>query len=481
MIVALSVCGKDVDAAIKLAQWITRLGGCKEFDALIVVDLQTPFDKAIELLECMRAAFRSATLQVTSKHVHGWPFGPNENWKTVAIACKERGRHWLFMEPDAIPLKSSWLQELDAEYRQCGKKYLGNIYDCSQPFLPSRVMSGVAVYGPDAIDDIAPLPNTPRAWEVDASERMVSQGAHTEKIKHLFGQIDFPPIFVQTKTSQSPPNAFTLDWLHPDCVLFHRDKTHSLLPLLARKLFPSEAREKIAVCFPVYAGDIGLAITHAKWMQRMGRKHAHKAIICHDPSCPVVLLNAFEQLLRVSFAEVESFVYSRPPIPTYPAAANFAFQSVALHMAKQKSPWLFFEADTVALKPDWIEQLQAEYDACGRSWMGPHVQGMSHANGVMVYPADAAQRMPNAMSSGAHEAFDMRAAADVMHDCHDCNHLLFHTWSILNGQWHPVGGGVVPANVTLDLAQKIPRSACAIHRVKDASLVNLLLTGAFKP
>lgn len=135
----------------------------------------------------------------------------------------------------------------------------------------------------------------------------------------------------------------------------------------------------------------------------------------------------------------------------------------------------------VVLRSDWLDKLQREYEQAGKSWMGPHVKGMSHANGCMIYPADAARRMPRAMSCGAGQAFDMEAGFEIMHDCHDCDHLLFHAWSVLNGDWCPVGGGHVPVNVTVELARKIPASAVAIHRVKDNSLINLLMSGAWRP
>lgn len=480
MLVVLPICATDIDQMSRLVAWMAKLSGCKGHHALIVTHTNIPFDRVIELRTQVLGVFDAVELIGSEGLDTGWPIGSNALFWTAARHCKE---HFLWLESDCTPMRPGWLDEIEVYYTTYGygKLFCGHIYSCTQPFLPSRLMSGIAVYPADAHKRLPLLPDSPRAWDVDGAEVMVADGAHTPLIHHFYGEQNLPPTFVARKDAQSPVNAMTLEDIPSEAALYHRNKDGSLIRLLERKLFPHEFREKITVCFPVYQGDLSLALIHSKWLQRMGRRHEHRAIICHDPSCPVVGLNQFEQMLRGVFTEVESFVYQRPPIPTYPAAANWAFQNVAMHMARGKSPWLFFEADTVALKPDWIEQLQAEYDSCGRSWMGPHVQGMNHANGVMVFPADAALRMPNAMRCGDGHAFDMAAAADIMQDCHDCNHLLFHTWSIFNGQWHPVGGGVVPSNVTLDLARQIPRSACAIHRVKDSSLIDLLLRGEFKP
>lgn len=490
MLVALGTHAGDSAEAKRLLLWISKLGERRTHCLLLVADAGTPFDEVMQLRELAEGMFREVRVTTNAQTVKGWPQGANSLFKTAATYVHEKWRQsWIWIESDCVPMRGGWLEKIEEEYQkysayqEVGMRFLGYIYECSQPFQPARLMSGIAVYPADAIKRLPDLPQSPRAWDVDGAEVMVRDGMNTALIYHRWGQPNLPPIFVAQKTPQSPVNAMTLEDIPQECVLFHRNKDGSLIRLLERKLFPHEFREKIAVCFNVHAGDINLALLHSQWLRTMARgsKWNHRAIICHDPSAPAVSLNHFEQNLRHCFAEVDTCVYARPPVPQYPASANFAFQSVALHMNRQKSPWLWFEADAVALKPDWLEQLQSEYDRCGRSWMGPHVRGMQHANGVMIYPRDAAERMPNTMRCGAHQAFDMVAATDIMHDCHDCDHLFFHTWSILNGEWHPVGGGIVPSGVTPALAAKIPRSAVAIHRVKDQSLVQLLLRGEFRP
>lgn len=463
----------------RLLCWISKLGERKQHCALIVADAGTPFDDVMQLRELAETIFREVRVTTNGHTVAGWPDGANSLFLAAARHCAEP---FFWLESDCVPMRAGWLDDISTGWdsTKATRLFMGHIYDCTQPFLPSKVMSGVAVYSPEGISKLPFLKNSPRAWDVDGAEVMVTNGAHTPLISHFWGQLNLPPTFVARKDAHSPVNAMTLEDIPPAAALFHRNKDGTLIRLLERKFFPHEFREKIAVCFPVYQGDIGLATLHANWMVRMGRRHEHKAIICHDPSCPVVLLNQFELLLRQCFSEVESCVYARPPIPTYPAAANFAFQSVACHMAKQKSPWLFFEADMVALKPDWLEQIQAEYDACGRSWMGAVVHQMGHFNGTAVYPSDAAARMPHTMNCGANEAFDMLARHDAMHDVHDCGHLMFHCWSVLNGEFCPVGGGQVPMNISVELANKIPKSAVTIHRIKSG-LIELLMRGEFRP
>lgn len=475
----------DAHLALALVRWIGKLGSVKEFQCVLVCDAGCPIDIAVAAKEEAEKVFKSAPLVTNPKSVSGWIAGANSLWYRAMDWAVENGRPVLFCEPDSVPLRPGWLQEIDVAYASCGKAHMGHIAETNNAMLPPRCMSGVAIYSPEAAR--FPRPPQKQPFNVFYADLLLQNAAHTALIKDFFGAKELAPVFVEHEYPDAPAHHFSLDWLPAESVLYHRDKQHSLIPLLAKKLgieWVEEvvvvAKPRLAVVFPVHNGDIQLALHHCLWLRKLGGRWRHRAVIAFDPTLNTGLLNQFKAHLEQCFESVELCQYPTPPIPFYPASANWMFQSVAHYMAGQNSPWLLMEADAVVLRIDWLEQLQAEYDSAGRTWMGPHVKGMSHANGVMVYPRDAAHRMPQTMSCGAHEAFDMRAAADVMHDCHDCDHLLFHTWSILNGQWHPVGGGIVPTGVTIDLARRIPRSAVAMHRVKDRSLVDLLLTGAYQ-
>lgn len=476
----LSVHAGDIQLAQNLMRWIARLGGVERFDLVIVADAGTPFDQVILLKEIADKAFATTAIVSTVAPVKGWPTGSNANWTRAAQWAKENNRPFLHMEPDAVPLCREWLLRISDAYEMSGQRYLGHIYDCKQAFMPERIMSGIAVYPPTAINEIAPLPLTPRAWDVDGSEIMVKAGMSTELIRHLWGTEKLAPVFVEVKDASSPINALTLSWLPPGCVLFHRDKTHSLIKILSRRYFPQDAvATNIVVVFPVCGKDVQQAIHHAKWLSTLG-KWNHKAVIAYDYSAHVLFLNQLSGLLNKCFEKVESFVYPAPPIPNYPQCANWCWQAVAHQMARGTAPWLFLEADAVILKRDWITQLQREYDNCAKAFMGAVVPGMGHINGTAVYPANAAMRMPRAMSCGDGQAFDMVAKDDMGEDRHDCGHLFFHTWSIVNENFCPVGGGRVPSAITPELAATIPKTAVAIHRIKDHSLIDLLMSGRYK-
>lgn len=488
MLVAFPTFQGDVHLLEKLLLWIEKLDpNLPLHDCLLVFDRDTPFDFATRCHTIASRVFREVRTTATRQSVKGWPAGPNTLFFHAAKTIYEDWpQPWLLIEPDSIPLRSGWLDVLEGEYVTIGGvKHMGCIENVTQATLPPLVMSGVAIYGAD-VGKIPPV--SARAWNVDLAELLIPEARHTDLIQDFFGTKELPPFFVEHKRPDSPINALMLDFLKPEAVLFHRDKTHSLIPLLAKKLnveWQPEPkvvkREKIVVVFPVHNGDVSLAIHHAKWLQMMNQRWDHEAIICYDPLCPGSMVAQLQKVLSPCFQNVGVYQYPAPPIPTYPQSANWAFQSVAHRMAQQSAPWFWCEADLVVLKADWLDQLQAEYERAQRSWMGPVVQHMGHMQGTSVYPADAAHRMPRAMSCGSGEAFDMVSKEDIGEDRHDCGHLIHHVWTILNGTLCPVGGGHLPVNATSQLLNQIPKSAVATHRWKDLSVIQALISGAWRP
>jgi len=494
MLVVLMVCEKDLANAHQLLSWIALLDGKLDHDCLIVCDAGVPYRDALELRDQARTIFRETRFTTNNVSVKGWPAGAYSLFKSaVRYVAEKWPQPFLLLEPDCVPIKKGWLDELWDSYhnfclgptlegnRDIRDPFMGHIYDCVQPGLPKKLMSGIAVYPADTATRFV-LREEPVHWDVDNAEVMVSQGVHTPLIKHFFGgmangQVDLnlAPTFVVEKTANSPVNAFDLAWLDKtQAVLFHRNKDGSLIRLLKRRLFP-ETNNKIVVVFNVFVGDIALAEKHARWLQKMGMKSEHKAIVAYDISCPIVLVQRLIARLKTCFAQVDTFVYPRPQ-GRYPHTANQAWQHTALHMAKQDCSWFWFEADAIALRKDWIEQLQAEYDRANKSWMGVIVPHMDHLTGCAVYPPDAAARMPSAMKA-TDQAWDMLTKEEVVPHCHN-SRLMFHVWSLVGGMPHPVGGGDEPRGITPEQFNRWPiGDAVFLHRIKDSAILDGLLNG----
>lgn len=231
----------------------------------------------------------------------------------------------------------------------------------------------------------------------------------------------------------------------------------------------------MTVVFPVHNGDVDLAIAHARWLSKLG-KWPNTALIAHDQTLNRESLRLFTETLRKSFPKTTHLSHRRPPNGGWPMAPNWVWQQTAKHMG-QIGPWLWMEPDAVALTPDWIQRIEEEYAFAGKAFMGPVVKEMGHMNGISVYPRQTVEMLPSAMRA-TNLAWDYVAKAEMVPHAKDASDLMQHVWSINGDQWLEVGGGQVPMLLTeQDVRKNLKPSAVMVHRIKDQSLLNLLMKG----
>lgn len=466
----------DAQLLSQLLRWIARLGFNADHSALLVADGAVDYHVAEALMKEARHAFGRVNMRAIQP-TQGWIPGSNALFECAAKTLA--GQPFLFVEPDATPLKPGWIEEIEVEYARCGKLFMGALVTHQTPKLPNPYLEGCAVYPATAWEIMGAALNQDRAhsWTIACAEVVVPLAYNSPLFQHYWGVPGVAPTFIEQKTEASGVTAFALSEIRPGAALYHRCKDGSLIRLLERKLFPNA--RKITVVFPVCNMDFALAAHHARWLVQMGAKWDHDALVAYDGSVPAHLVKQFQAMLSGCFRHADAFHYPTPSA-RYPAAANAAWRNVALEMQRRNSPWFWCEADGVFLRTDALDQFQREYDGCGKPWMGYVVPGMGHLQGTAIYPPDAASRMPRAMNAAPTQAFDMEGKWDIGNDCHHAPHLLFHVWSVLNGEACPVGGGHLPVNITAEQARRwIPTTAVFAHRIKDRSLVDLLLSGAF--
>lgn len=473
MLVAFSTFQGDVHRLIEQLAWCVQLGPQKNHDAVIVADCSTDFDKVCEARALAAKVFKSTSIITNREPTKGWIEGSKSLFTAAARFAERLSVSFLFMETDAIPLKPSWVDAIAEEYAKCSQPFMGHIYDCHQIGLPARLMSGIGVY-PGYV--LMFYRDSGAAWDVELADVIVPKAHDTRLIFHLWGEKDRAPQFFEKNVPGT--EIMCLDNLPKGAVIFHRNKDGTLIHQLTRRMFPEvKTAKSMDVVFPVCNRDIQLAVKHAKWLRVLaaGRKWDHRAVISFDQSVDMTALRQFMEHLRAVFSDVLQFTYPIPPIVGWPAAPNWAFQNTAHFMREHGVPWLWLEADAVVLRADWLDQLQTEYERAGRPFMGPHVQGMSHSNGVMIYPPSTPSLVPSAMRC-VERAWDYECAHEMMPQCHNASHLLAHIWTIVGEEASEVGGGVEPAAVTVDRARRwIKPGAVVVHRIKDGSLVDLLL------
>lgn len=236
----------------------------------------------------------------------------------------------------------------------------------------------------------------------------------------------------------------------------------------------------LKIVLPVCEKDLPLAQSHAQWLRSLNVKYPNTAVVCLDHSFHHPLVDQFIALVGQLFASVECFRYPKPPVPLWPQAPNWAFQHVARHMTAQTDAWLWLEADASLLYGDSIQRIEQAYLAHGKSWMGAIVPPSNHLNGVAVYPHNAAELMPRAMSC-TNIAWDFIHPIETAGDCHDASELFCHVWVIdQHGNALKHGPGAVPQRFTPEnMKHWITPNAVLFHRAKCCSIHRLLEKGCW--
>lgn len=194
MLIVIPVGPADALNLSLLTQAILRLG-VVETPVLIVSvpSLQAQAEEA--------AAKLGATVAITEdEFANGWPVGPDRmfTWTIRHLAEIGNDQPWLWLEPDACPVKAGWDVSLANDYREAGKPYYGFVRPTAwrdkegklQPREGDNMMLGVGIYPPNMHEDVelAPLLNdlshsSPRShppvpWDIYLRWQMFRRGVH---------------------------------------------------------------------------------------------------------------------------------------------------------------------------------------------------------------------------------------------------------------------------------------------------------------
>lgn len=185
MLVVFPYSAKDQDQAVRLAEWIQELGPYPEHRALIVRDHRCDLARTQAILMALTGS-RFGTVEtknVTDDAYDRWPDSANVMFRNAAKHIEFSSKTpFLWMEPDAIPLKAGWLDAIEEEYLRIGKPFMGDRVEVAD--VPLH-MSGVAVY-PGVMSAHAGLAYLAQdiAWDVAASMQIVPQAHFTNLIEH---------------------------------------------------------------------------------------------------------------------------------------------------------------------------------------------------------------------------------------------------------------------------------------------------------
>lgn len=246
----------DADNAEVLLRWIAELGNVSQHSLLIAADSELPPERVKAMLNIVRADFHSVRAMIVNVGVKGWPLAANLSFRAVARQINEFYRlPYCWVEPDAVPLRATWLNEIADAYARSPRPFMGAIIDTEKPAegLPQRYVSAIGVWPQDTYMrlgemwkdarftgpvkpsklGVAQFQNSVRAFDMIAADYLVPRTQHTNLVQSFWGtNYNTPPVFVAARTEADPPNAVTLEFIKPGAAVFHRIKTlDAFLPM----------------------------------------------------------------------------------------------------------------------------------------------------------------------------------------------------------------------------------------------------------
>lgn len=158
--------------------------------------------------------------------VTAWPLGPNLVFQQVLWLYHHKRMEgpFLWCEPDCIPVRPNWLDDLWEEYNNCGKSFMGGLVDVMNEGgqrIP-RHMTGNAIY-PDKPYMLAPAMLEARMtpWDVFAAPQIMKHAHFSTQIQHEYRHQEILSFDQMLRT------------VKPEAALFHTDKFGALIRLLA--------------------------------------------------------------------------------------------------------------------------------------------------------------------------------------------------------------------------------------------------------
>ena len=186
MLLVLPFCAKDGDLAIKNLEWIAELDPHLPYECLLSHDDETPAAMVERMKMLAQSVFKAVHVAWYPKpEKKYWPAAPNWAFQNAAryVAHFHPTQSWLFLEADATPIRSGWLQDIEAEHIKGGKAFTGHVVDGMGHINGSCVYPPmVAAYSAQAMQ----VEDT--AWDVVIGATVDKEHIHNAGIGEYNGQ-----------------------------------------------------------------------------------------------------------------------------------------------------------------------------------------------------------------------------------------------------------------------------------------------------
>jgi len=230
-VVVLPVCNLDADLMGKMLDWIGMLGNSQTHEALLSYD-HTTLPRSVSMLFSKASACFSKVHQTAYAVPKGTRFPQTAAWQHAARTMQAMGRPWLWLEADCVPLRSSWLHELQTEYDRCGKPFCGPIV------VTQGHMNGTAIY-PAATPTMLPrtMSHALNAWDCECKDEM-GANVYGSRLWCLAWAVERGKLVPDGagELPSFPPNSPLLHQIPREAVIFHREKSGTLIDRLYERL-----------------------------------------------------------------------------------------------------------------------------------------------------------------------------------------------------------------------------------------------------
>jgi hypothetical protein len=142
----------DAELALLSAKAITAMGINMRHKATVCAINDTAF--LHEITEELKKSFPEVGRIIAQDGYNNWPLGPNQMFSDAAAQCYAVNEPWMFWEPDCVPMKSGWADDLETEFRKepaiLGHKYEGGVATNGKNIY--NMIVGSAIYPPNFLD-----------------------------------------------------------------------------------------------------------------------------------------------------------------------------------------------------------------------------------------------------------------------------------------------------------------------------------------
>lgn len=194
----------DADLAMESAKAITAMGVNMRHRATVCTKSGTSGVSAI--IQELKKSFPDVDHLIVQDGFDGWPLGPNQMFADVSAAMYSTNTPFFFWEPDCVPMKEGWLDDLNDEYNKkvgiIGHLYEGGMASNGKNIY--KMIVGSAIYPPNFLDFCPSAQslsnynlayknsgNVPEPWDVRCRWSFMEIGRDTPLIRTYWKSVNY--------------------------------------------------------------------------------------------------------------------------------------------------------------------------------------------------------------------------------------------------------------------------------------------------